>query len=154
MGQPLSEFALRWRVPKESIPSGTVVLEPRSYRVIGAAMKVHRALGPGFLERPYQEALAIEFEKQDIPYRLEVPFDLQYGGRRLRARYRADMVCFDSILVELKAQGWLGRIDRAQVENYLRCSGLEMGLLFDFGRPSLQFARILNSSKFGQFRGV
>ncbi len=121
-------------------------VEPRSYRVIGAAMKVHRKLGPGFLERPYQEALARELEVLAIPTRTEVPFSIDYEGRPLQARYRADFVCFDAILVELKAQAFLTRRDRAQVENYLRCSKLETGLLLNFGRPSLEFARILNSA--------
>src|SRR5687768_1649447 len=109
-------------------------------------MKVHRALGPGHLERPYQEALAVELRNQGIPFRREVSFPLEYAGERLAARYRADLVCYGSVLVELKAQAFLGRIDRAQVENYLKCSKLGVGLLLNFGRPSLQFARIVNSA--------
>lgn len=100
----------------------------------------------------------MELEAQGIPFQSEVPFSLQYNGRPLRARYRADLVCFGAVLVELKAQPFLGRIDRAQVENYLRCSHLEIGLLLNFGKPSLQFARILNSAnsapRFGESRAT
>ena len=114
-------------------------------------------MGPGFLERAYQEAVALELEAQGIAFQTEVPFSLQYAGQPLRARYRADLVCFGSVLVEMKAQPFLGRVERAQVENYLRCSNLEIGLLLNFGRPSLQFARILNPAnppRFGEFRGA
>lgn len=109
-------------------------------------MKVHRTLGPGLLERPYAEALRIELAATRIPFRSEVPFVLRYEGVPLKSRYRADLVCFGQVLVELKAQPAIGRTERSQVEHYLRCAGLDVGLLLNFGRASLQFLRIQNPS--------
>lgn len=119
-------------------------VDAQTYAIIGAAMKVHRLLGPGHLERPYHEALALELERQGIPTRCEVPFAIHYDGVLLQAKYRADLVCFDRVLVELKANPWIGRTERAQVENYLRCSGLPIALLLNFARTSLEYWRLSN----------
>jgi GxxExxY protein len=121
----------------------------RTYRIIGAAMKVHRALGPGLLEKPYAEAMHHELRTQGIPFAMEVPFDILYEGKLLKSRYRADLVCFGEVLVELKAQAALGRTDRKQVEHYLACSGLQVGLLLNFGRASLQYLRLQNPANRG-----
>ncbi len=123
--------------------------DARTYRIIGAAMKVHRVLGPGLLEKPYAEALRLELQRQSIPFRAEVPFDLWYEGVALRSKYRADLLCFGNVLVELKSQPGIGRTDRKQVEHYLQCARLDVGLLLNFGRASLQFLRILNPSNRG-----
>jgi GxxExxY protein len=122
-----------------------VLRDPRTYRIIGAAMAVHRALGNGFLEAVYQEALAIRFEIEGIPYAREVLFDIGFEGRNLRTRYRADFVCCGEVLVELKAQVGMGLPESSQVVNYLRASGLEVGLLLNFGLPSLEHRRYIFS---------
>ncbi|HUR63284.1 MAG TPA: GxxExxY protein [Candidatus Thermoplasmatota archaeon] len=119
--------------------------DPRTYRIIGCAMAVHRKLGSGFLEAAYHQALAIEFGLQGVPFQREVPFAIFYEGRRLETEYRADFVCFGEVLVELKAHLGLGLPDTAQVVNYLKASGLEVGLLLNFGLGSLEHRRFVQS---------
>jgi len=111
--------------------------------LIGAAMAVHRALGHGFLEAVYQEALAIELRSQDIPFVREAPMATTYRGHRLATAYRADFLCFSSIIVELKALATLSGKEEAQVINYLRASGHDRALLLNFGAPSLQYKRVV-----------
>lgn len=117
--------------------------DPRTYAIIGCAMAVHRKLGTGFLEAVYQQALEVEFARTNLPYRREVPFDIEYEGVLLKAKYRADFVCFDSVLVELKAELGFALASERQVVNYLRVSGLGTGLLLNFGMPSLEYRRYI-----------
>ena len=120
--------------------------DPRTYTIIGAAMEVHRQLGCGFLEAVYQEVLAIEFETRNIPCRREVDLAVFYKGRRLNTEYRADFICYETIVVELKALTKLGGVEQAQVINYLKSTGFEIGLLINFGSNSLEHKRYILSS--------
>jgi GxxExxY protein len=119
--------------------------DPRSYAIIGAAMAVHTELGPGFLEPVYQEALAFEMQQRSIPFEREVDVPIQYKGQRLGTAYRADFVCFGSVLVELKALRAIGGVEEAQIINYLKATGLEVGLLLNFGSQSLLHHRYASS---------
>ena len=106
-------------------------------------MEVHGQLGPGFLEAVYQEALAIEFAARAIPFSQEVALPVLYKGQQLACSYRADFVCCESIIVELKAIRELTGVDESQVLNYLKATGMKRALLLNFGRPSLEFKRLV-----------
>ena len=104
-----------------------------SYAITGAAMHVYNTLGSGFLESVYQEALAIEFSNRGIPFEREKELKIYYDGHELKQTYRADFVCYDNIIVELKVVAHLDDSHRSQVYNYLKATGFKLGLLFNFG---------------------
>jgi GxxExxY protein len=117
--------------------------DPRTYSIIGAAMEVHRQMGSGFLEPVYQESLAIEFARRSIPFRREVKLPIKYKGQRLSVEYCPDFICFDSVIVELKALARMSGTEEAQVINYLKVTGYEVGLLLNFGTRSLEHRRFV-----------
>lgn len=119
------------------------ILEEETYQIIGSAMEVHRVLGCGFQEAVYQDALEIEFEEQGIPNTREALLVPSYKGRPLKRTYFVDFVCFDEIIVELKALSSITQDHYAQVLNYLKASGLRLGLLINFGAKSLEYKRII-----------
>lgn len=118
--------------------------DPYTYDVIGAMMEVHKVLGPGFLERVYQEALANELTRRGIPFEREVELGVIYKGDLLDATYRADFVCYGQVLVELKALDSLRAPEKAQALHYLKCAGLPIALLANFGEASLTWRRFFN----------
>ena len=117
------------------------------YAIVGAAMEVHRVLGCGFLEAVYQEAMGIELAGRKIPFLPQVELPIQYKGRVLKKSYLVDFVAYEKIIVELKAQEQLFSRDEAQILNYLKASGKEVGVLINFGAESLQWKRIVLSKK-------
>ncbi len=119
--------------------------DPQTYAIIGAAMEVHRTLGNGFLEAVYQEALELEFKARGIPHLREPNVPITYKGALLSSKYRPDFVCYEAIVVELKALAHVGADEEAQVINYLRASGMTLGLLFNFGKKSLGYRRFVLS---------
>jgi len=118
--------------------------DARTHAIIGAALEVHRLLGPGFLEAVYHEALGKELSLRSIPFRMQWEIPVFYKGEKLATTYRADFICFDSVILELKAIRQLTVIEEAQVLNYLKASGLSVALLFNFGAPSLQQKRFVS----------
>jgi len=108
-------------------------------------MEVHKQLGCGFLEQVYQEALAIEFSKRNIPFSREVRLPRHYKGQLLGTCYSADFICLDSVVVELKALARMSGIEESQVINYLKATGYEIGLLLNFGARSLEHRRFVFS---------
>ncbi len=117
--------------------------DPQTYAIIGAAMEVHRQLGHGFLEAVYQDAAAIEFPLQNIPFEREVTLQIKYKNIVLPTSYRADFVCFSDIIVEFKALSQLTSIEEAQTLNYLKATGFHRAVLINFGAPSLQYKRLV-----------
>lgn len=114
-----------------------------TYQIIGAGQEVHKELGNGFLESVYQEALEIEFRAQNIPYVREVALVIEYKGNKLDRRFYADFICFGKIIIETKALNNLTSDHQGQVLNYLKATRLKLGLLMNFGEPSLKVKRII-----------
>ena len=118
--------------------------DERTYRIIGAAMEVHRELGSGFLEAIYQEALGREFTDKKIPFVEQPGIEVLYKGKPLNKKYQPDFLCFgDEVVVELKAISALGPGEDAQLINYLKATGLSVGLLINFGSGSLEYKRMV-----------
>ena len=120
-----------------------LIHKEETYKIIGSAMEVHSTLGNGFLEAVYQEALAIEFERKGIPFKQETKLEVIYKGKTLSKHYKADFICYNKIIVETKATKELLGIDEAQVINYLKATGIKIGLLINFGTESLEHKRLL-----------
>ena len=114
-----------------------------SYRIIGACMAVHRELGCGMREIVYGDALEEEFKLQGIPYEREYSMMAVYKGIELKHSFVCDFICYEHILLEIKAERELNDINRSQVINYLKISKLPLGLLINFGESSLKYERYL-----------
>ena len=121
-----------------------LIYKEESYQIIGACMEVHKTLGCGFLEPVYQEALSIEFQKQNIPFEKEKILSIIYKDIELEKKYIADFVCFSKIIVELKALSALTSEHESQVLNYLKATGFKLSILVNFGEESLKYKRIVH----------
>jgi GxxExxY protein len=125
-----------------------IIYKKESYAIIGACFEVYNAKGCGFLEPVYQECLAIEFEHQRIPAIPKPLLTLSYRDRTLLQTYQADFVCFEKIILELKAVSKLADEHRAQLLNYLHATGFLLGLLVNFGHyPKLEYERIAKTEQ-------
>jgi GxxExxY protein len=130
---------------KEGHIIADLILKDEVYAIIGAAIEVHRETGPGFLEPVYQEAMEIELRLRSIPFASQQHLVISYKGHRLQRQYIADLVCFEQVIVELKALDRPSGKDEAQILNYLKATGLRVGLLINsghFGR--LEWKRFVN----------
>lgn len=121
-----------------------MLFKDETEKILKACINVHNELGNCFLEPVYQEALSIEFDLLGIPYEKEVKLEISYKGHKLDKIYYADFVCFESIIVELKAVSKLINAHKAQLINYLNAINKEVGLLINFGEASLKWQRITN----------
>jgi GxxExxY protein len=117
--------------------------DPQTYAIIGAAMEVHRELGPGFLEAVYQEAMEFELADRQIVNRPQVELAIRFKQRTLKTKYKPDFICFGDVIVEIKALKALTDIERAQVINYLKATGIHRALLINFGAKQLEFERFV-----------
>ncbi len=120
-----------------------IIFKEESYKVIGACFEVHKTLGHGFKEIVYQDALEVEFSRIGVPFQRERPFSVFYKEQRLRHYFIADFVAYDKIILELKNGSYIGEPYIKQTMNYLKASGLKLGIVINFGSPSLEFQRIL-----------
>ena len=116
-----------------------------SYRIIGSCFEVYKEKVHGFLEAVYQECLGIEFMNQAVPFAEKKPLFLSYKGRELNQTYAPDFICYDSIILEIKAVKKLADEHRAQIINYLKSTGMKLGLLVNFGHyPKIEHERFVN----------
>jgi GxxExxY protein len=123
-----------------------LLLKDEVYTIIGAAMEVYNTLGPGFLEAVYQEALAYELEKRDIPFKAQTDIPVYYGSHLLKATYIADFLVYNEIIIEIKALNQLTSREEAQLLNYLKATNLQVGLLINFGcKDKLEWKRRVNT---------
>ena len=121
-----------------------LLYENEAFQIRGAAFEVYRAMGAGFLEAVYQECLEVEFIRRNVPFETRKPLGLTYRGQPLRQTYVADFVCYDRIIVELKAARAIAPEHRAQIVNYLRATDLRLGLLINFGAtPGVEIERFV-----------
>jgi GxxExxY protein len=117
--------------------------DPRTFAIIGAAYEVHRVLGAGFLEIFYTDALEIELTSRRIPFERESPCAVEYKGRALSRDYHIDFICYDEVVLEVKARSITGPADHAQVLNYLASTKKRCGLLLNFGTSKLEHKRFI-----------
>lgn len=120
-----------------------IILKEESYKVIGACMEVHRELGFGFKEIIYKDALEIEFKSLEIPYQREKLYKIEYKGKILPRRYPADFVIYDSIILEVKAMPMIINNFVLQTRNYLKASGIRLGIIANFGESSFKSKRVV-----------
>ncbi|WDE95980.1 GxxExxY protein [Lentisphaera profundi] len=121
-----------------------IVLKEESYVIIGACMNVHNELGQGFLESVYQEALELVLSKETIANEREKELHISFQGQALAKKFYVDFLCYDQIVVELKAVKALDQNHEAQVINYLKASNKPLGILVNFGEKSLVYKRLIN----------
>lgn len=109
-------------------------------------MEVHKKMGSGFLESVYQEVVTKEFVKEKIPFEKEKKLNLIYEGEKLDKYFKADFLCYDKIIVEIKSVSFLNKNLESQVINYLKATNKEIGLLINFGEKSLKWKRFINTN--------
>jgi len=121
-----------------------LLLKEEVFKIVGAAIEVHRELGSGFLEPVYQEAMAIELASSSIPFEAQKALQIMYKSHKLKKEYVPDFVCYQQIIVELKALTQLSGIEEAQAPNYLKATRFRVALLLNFGsRGKLEWRRLV-----------
>ena len=121
-----------------------IAFPEESHKIVGAATAVHRYFGSGFSEKVYQDAFEVELKSKGIPYQREVQLHATYNGIELSSLFVPDFICYDQIVVELKAVKEIDNMHRSQAINYAKVSGLPLAILINFGEPSLKFERFPN----------
>ena len=122
-----------------------IIYKAESYKIIGACMKVHSNLGSAFLEAVCQEALEDEFLSQEIPFKRQVKLRIHYNGKLLKKFYKADFVCYDKIIVEIKSAQFLHQDQSKQTLNYVKATQYKLGILVNFVQSSLVYKRLVNA---------
>lgn len=120
-----------------------IILKEESYKIIGACLEVHKELGMGFKEIVYKDALEMEFTSVAISYQRERPYIITYKGKVLPRKYFADFVVFGSIILEVKAKPFIINPFVYQTINYLKASGIKLGIIVNFGEKSLAYKRVV-----------
>ena len=120
-----------------------ILFKEESYKIVGACFEVHNILGHGFKEAVYKDALELEFQKVDVPYQREKAYTMFYKEQKLKHYFIADFVVYDSIILEIKIGNYIGDPYLKQTLNYLKASGLRLGMIINFGKPSLEYQRVI-----------
>jgi GxxExxY protein len=121
----------------------SIIYKLESFEIMGACFEVYKEKGSGFVESVYQECLEIELGLRNIPFKAQSELTLTYKGRPLKSKFKPDFICYDKIVLELKTVSGLTDEHRAQVQNYLRATGLKLGLLVNFAHyPKVEYERI------------
>jgi GxxExxY protein len=121
-----------------------IIYKQESFEIIGACFEVYKDKGCGFLEAVYEECLELELSDRNIPFVAKPLLSLAYKNRPIKSKYQPDLICYDKIVVELKAATGLADEHRAQVHNYLRAAKMKLGLLVNFGHhPKIEYERIV-----------
>jgi len=120
-----------------------ILFKDESYKIVGACFEVHNILGHGFKEAVYKDALELELLKLEIPFVREQPFTIIYKEQKLKHFFIADFVVYGSIILEVKIGGYIGDPYIKQTLNYLKASRLKLGMVINFGKPSLEYQRVI-----------
>ena len=129
---------------KINTKSSGILFKDESYQIQGAVFEVYKEIGCGFLEAVYQECLTREFSSRNIPFICQPELKIQYKGNIIPVMYRPDFICYDKIIVEIKAINETGDEHRAQILNYLKATGYRLGLLVNFGHyPKATVERLI-----------
>lgn len=120
-----------------------ILFKEESYKIIGACFEVHKILGHGFKEAVYKDALEVEFHKLSIPFEREKSYNIFYKEQKLKHFFIADFIAYDSIILEIKIGSYIGDPCLKQTLNYLKASGLKLGIIISFGQSSLEYQRVV-----------
>jgi GxxExxY protein len=120
-----------------------ILFKEESYKIIGVCFEIHKILGHGFKESVYKDALEIELTKLEIPFIREKPFTIIYKEQKLKHYFIADFVVYNTIILEIKVGSYIGDPYVKQTLNYLKASGLRLGLVINFGKPSVESQRVI-----------
>jgi len=120
-----------------------ILFKEESYKIIGACFEVHKVLGHGFKEAVYKDALELELKKLEISFVREKPYTITYKEHKLKHFFVADFVVYENIILEIKIGNYIGEPYLKQTLNYLKASGLRLGIVVNFGTPSLEYQRVL-----------
>ena len=123
-------------------PNVELLLKEEVYSIVGCAMEVLNGLGHGLLEKPYERAMVVEFGLRGIPYKQQAPYDLLYKDVKV-GTYIPDLIAFDQIVIDTKVIDKIGNHEKGQILNYLRITGLRVGLVLNFKRAKLEWDRFV-----------
>src|ERR1700712_1776985 len=120
-----------------------ILFKDESYKIIGACFEVHNILGHGFKEVVYKDALEMELKKLEVPFQRERPYNIFYKEEKLKHFFIADFIVYENIILEIKIGSYIGDPYLKQTLNYLKASGLRLGIVINFGKPSLEYQRVI-----------
>ncbi len=129
---------------KESRQDSKLIYEEETFAIRGAVFEVYKEMSNGFLESVYQECLEKELSAREVPFLSQPELKLMYKDQLLQQTYKPDLICYDKIIVELKASQDISAEHRSQVLNYLKATGLKLGMIANFGHyPKVQIERLI-----------